>query len=115
MRCWAWRPFTFSPFSVTFAASAPFSPTRISNHIFSLPSALGRCFLGVLPLYGSLEDKYISLGVIPVDETRSISDTEPFYYSLHFGRDDLLVPAVGHHSLHPAHRATLGGGSAEEG
>lgn len=50
---------------------------------------------GVILLYGSLMDKHIFLGVIPVDEAVTVPYVEPFHCSQNLRCDDLLVPAGG--------------------
>lgn len=50
-----------------------------------------KVLLGVIPLYGSQVYKYIFLGVITINETISISYTEPSYCY-----QNLLVHAGGH-------------------
>ena len=50
--------------------------------------------------------KYISLGVIPVDETISVSYIESFYCSQNLRCDDLLVPAGRRRQCEAAQAAT---------
>lgn len=76
---------------MTLAASAPFLLQH--HHTAQSVSYPADVLPGVSLLYGSLVYKYIFLGIIPVDETISVSHTEPFYCSRNLRRDDLLVPA----------------------
>lgn len=88
----------------------------------SSPSALGRCFLGLLYLYDSLMYKY---GFMYLFMYRFMSflwmKPDLFLILNHFTILDTFVTMtflslpVGPHSLHPAHRATLGGGTAAQG
>lgn len=64
---------------VTFAASAPFSPSTRAHFSLSISYTV-KVLPGVL-LYGSLVYKYICLRVISVDETIPVSHSEAFYCS----------------------------------
>ena len=66
---------------MTFALFAPLSSSTTSHSTVSPSPSTAKVLPEVILFYGSLVYKYIFLGVVPVDETISISYTEPFYSS----------------------------------
>ena len=87
--------FTASHWNSTGACDICYLHTLFSFNNIKLHSLFIFYTMKVLPrvilLYGSLVYKYIFLGVIPVDETLSVSYLEPLYCSQNLHCDDLLV------------------------
>lgn len=83
------------PGPVALAASAPFSFNHVG--LRSLHPYTAGVLPGAAVLYDSLVDKYVFLGVTPVDETTSVSHIGSLYYSQNLPCNDLLVPAGRRH------------------
>ena len=94
---------------VTACAAAPPGPPHLFSfshiRLQSLHPRTAEALPGVVVLYGSLVDKYVFLGVIPIGETTSVSYIESLYCSQNVPCDDLLVPA-GRCHYYEAARAT---------
>ena len=78
---------------MTFATSAPFSPSITSIPVSPSPILLGLVFMTVWCTNAS---SLVYIYIIFVDETTSVSYIEPFYFPQNISCNDLLVPTYRH-------------------